>query len=184
MLESRNFKDKSVIENLSDAELQCLIDLDEKAKSHGRNTIVSLIHDNFENKGRRLFIAVPTKREGIDKLHYRGYIMDSWDEKPKPSECINSFFATKHDALLMADALHGAEGLVDEAMREYRGRMAIEKNHKENPNQKEVLAPEEITPVKKDSKKEEFTQLDKLITEMSPTVEDTGKEDSAPEMVK
>ena len=131
MLESRNFKDKSVIENLSDAELECLCDLDAKAQQHGRNTIVSLIHENFEGKGRRLFIAVPTKREAFDKLHYQGFIMDSWDEHPKPTPCINDYFATKKDAEFMADALCGAEGLVDEAGREYKARMELQKRANE-----------------------------------------------------
>lgn len=131
MLESRNFKDKSVIENLSDAELECLCELDKEGQRHGRNTIVSLINDNFEGKGRRLFVAVPTKREAFDKLHYRGYYIDSWDETPKPIACINDYFATKQDAEFMADALHGAEDIVDEAGREYKARMELQKRANE-----------------------------------------------------
>ncbi len=131
MLESRNFKDKSVIENLSDAELECLCELDKEGQKHNRKTIVSLVNDNFEGKGRRLFIAVPTKREAFEKLHYRGYFLDSWDENPKPSPCIHDHFATKEDAEFMADALHGAEDVVDEAGREYKARMEIQKRHNE-----------------------------------------------------
>lgn len=131
MLEARNFKDRSVIENLSDAELEGLVGLDKEGQRHGRNTIVSLINDNFEGKGRRMFIAVPTKREGIEKLHYRGYLLDSWDEKPRPVECINSYFATKQDAEFMADALYGAEDIVDEAGRGYKARLEIQERQRE-----------------------------------------------------
>ncbi|MBP3619919.1 MAG: hypothetical protein J6J24_04595 [Clostridia bacterium] len=166
MLVSRNFKDKSVIETLSEGELWALDELDKEGQRHGRNTYVCLINENFEGKGRRLFVAVPTKRADYDKLHYETYLINSWDKEPKKDKRINSYFKDLDSALFMADALYGAEDIVDEAGREYKARLELEKREKENQNNSKKLSAAEELGITKESFGEIYKQLDEVIDDM------------------
>ncbi|MBE7075891.1 MAG: hypothetical protein E7375_02325 [Clostridiales bacterium] len=175
MLVARNFQDRSVIESLTDGELDALDTLDKEGQKQNRDTYVCLINDNFDNRGRRLFVVVPAKKDNI--LYYEAYLLDSWDSPPKPHKCINSDFKTLSAALQMADALYGATDLVDEASREYKTRMAIQKQENEVSKAKQPeINPIEELDIPKESFNEIYRNLDEVIGDIKTLSQELNKE--------